>query len=495
MSPRLLAVLALIALATAVGGAGAAGDLTTANASAQAWAVRVSTGGGTATVQAPPSGSPSYTGGFAYPADGSVISTGATSAAASTTIGNTNSVGKGSADVSSVSIFGGEITIDAVSARAVAGAQAGGASGNFDGTGVSGFQALGQGASGGRVNLADWGYAVVNSQSADTSAPDGIHGYRGSVLAVVVRLTADHGGLPAGSEIQLGYAEASAQSAPPPPPAPPKPATTAKTETQPASQPHDNETDATAPRSGSKPKPKPKTPKPVFRVAPRIHPPLTAGRYVFPVYGPASYIDSFGAARADVSYHHGVDIFGQLGQPLVAVADGTVFSVGWNRIGGNRLWIRDGAGNEFYYAHLSAFSTLAVNGAHVRAGQVVGFMGNTGDAEGTPYHLHFEVHPVSRLYLGYDGAVDPYAYLQAWEQLRDLPFSVGAAWASAVARGKVTAPPPGAMLLSMSDISSADGLDPASLRRALAPPKVGANGLPPTGVPTTLAPTEDLGRS
>ena len=323
MSPRLLAVLALIALATAVGGAGAAGDLTTANASAQAWAVRVSTGGGTATVQAPPSGSPSYTGGFAYPADGSVISTGATSAAASTTIGNTNSVGKGSADVSSVSIFGGEITIDAVSARAVAGAQAGGASGNFDGTGVSGFQALGQGASGGRVNLADWGYAVVNSQSADTSAPDGIHGYRGSVLAVVVRLTADHGGLPAGSEIQLGYAEASAQSAPPPPPAPPKPATTAKTETQPASQPHDNETDATAPRSGSKPKPKPKTPKPVFRVAPRIHPPLTAGRYVFPVYGPASYIDSFGAARADVSYHHGVDIFGQLGQPLVAVADGT----------------------------------------------------------------------------------------------------------------------------------------------------------------------------
>ena len=60
----------------------------------------------------------------------------------------------------------------------------------------------------------------------------------------------------------------------------------------------------------------------------------------------------------------------------------------------------------------------------------------------------------------------------------------------------MTAPPPGAMLLSMSDISSASGLDPASLRRALAPPKVGGEtGLPPTGVPTTLAPTEDLGRS
>ena len=65
----------------------------------------------------------------------------------------------------------------------------------------------------------------------------------------------------------------------------------------------------------------------------------------------------------------------------------------------------DSQGNQFYYAHLSAFSTTAVNGAHVKAGQVIGFMGNTGDARGTPYHLHFEVHlngvPVNpRPYLG-----------------------------------------------------------------------------------------------
>jgi murein DD-endopeptidase MepM/ murein hydrolase activator NlpD len=146
----------------------------------------------------------------------------------------------------------------------------------------------------------------------------------------------------------------------------------------------------------------------------KLQPKLTAGHYVFPVYGPSSYIDSFGAARSDVTYHHGDDIFGQLGQPLVACADGTIFSVGWNKIGGNRLWILDSQGNQFYYAHLSAFSTAAVNGAHVKAGQVVGFLGNTGDAEGTPYHLHFEVHPVSLLYLGYDGAVDPTPYLDAW---------------------------------------------------------------------------------
>src|SRR5213595_3211486 len=118
-------------------------------------------------------------------------------------------------------------------------------------------------------------------------------------------------------------------------------------------------------------------------------------------------------------------------------------------------------------------------------------MGNTGDAEATPYHLHFEVHPVSRLYLGYDGAVDPYPYLQAWQHLEDLPFPVAAAWASGVAGGRVTAPVPGAVLLAMSDISSADGLDPASLRRALAPPKPSITGLWSLGVPTA-APHGDL---
>ena len=196
------------------------------------------------------------------------------------------------------------------------------------------------------------------------------------------------------------------------------------------------------------------------------HPKLTAGNYVFPVYGPSSYIDTYGGPRADVTYHHGDDIFGQLGQPLLAVADGTVFSVGWNKVGGNRLWLLDHAGNQFYYAHLSAFAASTTNGAHVRAGQVVGFMGNTGDAQGTPYHLHFEVHPVAFLYLGYDGAVDPTPYLDAWSHLRDLAFPAGGGWTPVVPGGS-SGPEPGVILLGMSDISTADGLDPASLQRAL----------------------------
>ena len=148
---------------------------------------------------------------------------------------------------------------------------------------------------------------------------------------------------------------------------------------------------------------------------------------MFPVYGPSSFGDTFGAPRGDIAsgWHHGDDIFGQLGSPLLAVADGTVFSVGWNDIGGYRLWLRDKAGNEFYYAHLSAYSPFAVNGNQVKAGTVLGFMGNTGDASTTPYHLHFEIHPVGLLYLGYDGAVNPYTYLLAWQRLQDLDFASG----------------------------------------------------------------------
>jgi hypothetical protein len=94
-------------------------------------------------------------------------------------------------------------------------------------------------------------------------------------------------------------------------------------------------------------------------------------------------------------------------------------------------------------------------------------VGNTGDAEHTPYHLHFEIHPVSLLYRGYDdGAVAPYPYLTAWKRLTDLPFTAVAGWAPPLSDSS-RAPKPGAILLQSRDISSASGLDPGSLRRAL----------------------------
>jgi murein DD-endopeptidase MepM/ murein hydrolase activator NlpD len=143
-------------------------------------------------------------------------------------------------------------------------------------------------------------------------------------------------------------------------------------------------------------------------------PPLHAGGHVFPFASKFTFADTFGAARDGVSWHHGEDLFAPRGTPVLAVARGVLFSVGWQRLGGRRLWLRDRAGNEFYYAHLDRYARPARDGARVRAGQVIAFVGNSGDAETTPPHLHFEIHPASLLGLGYDGAVDPTAYLRSW---------------------------------------------------------------------------------
>jgi murein DD-endopeptidase MepM/ murein hydrolase activator NlpD len=148
----------------------------------------------------------------------------------------------------------------------------------------------------------------------------------------------------------------------------------------------------------------------------KLTPPLGGRRYVFPVSGSSTFGDGYGAFRPDVSgnWHHGDDIFAAVGTPVVAVADGRLNRVGWEVIGGWRLWVRDGSGNEFYYAHLSGYSPSTLHRKRVEAGEVIGFVGNTGDAFTTPPHLHFEIHPHQLLSLGYDGAVDPTSYLTRW---------------------------------------------------------------------------------
>jgi len=151
-----------------------------------------------------------------------------------------------------------------------------------------------------------------------------------------------------------------------------------------------------------------------------VTPPLGLRGYVFPVAGGASYGDSYGGPRADVrsGWHHGDDLFAPLGTPVVAVADGTLRLVGWERLGGWRLWLRDARGNQFYYAHLAAYSTRALRDRRVETGEVIGFLGRTGDAFTTPPHLHFEIHPRTLLRLRYDGAVDPTSYLASWPVVR-----------------------------------------------------------------------------
>jgi murein DD-endopeptidase MepM/ murein hydrolase activator NlpD len=459
VAPHALALLLVLGSSSA----GAQTNATAAGASARAQAIKIvwpAGEAGTAEIIAPPD-AVQFAGGFAYPDDASILVAGPVTASASASTTESSADSSASSEIGAVSLFGGEITIETVIARATASGRPGEATGSTAGSGVTGLVVAGtpvDATSAGQVPLGDWGYADVLVEGAAPASGE----YRGFVTSLDVHVTADHGGLPAGSEILIGYAEAAATAAELPPSPPP---TVPTTPLEPSSPPVSPKRNANAPKAAS-PRPGPAIPPIVRRPLPSLTPRLTKRGYVFPVHGPSSFVDTFGAGRAVVGWHHGEDIFALIGAPVLAVAKGTVFSVGWNDLGGNRLWLRDEQGNEFYYAHLAAFSPLAVDGAHVRAGDVLGFVGNSGDAETTPPHLHFEIHPVGLLALGYDGVVNPYPYLLAWQRLEDVRFVAGASWTPSLAQAS-DAPTPGAFLLSSTDIASASGLDRRALRQVL----------------------------
>ncbi len=471
MTYRLLALL-LIAGALVAAATGASTPENPAIVSAGAHGISILVPGQPASVAAeaaaPGPGSTGFADGFVFPADGSLVRTGALSSSVSSRA--TGEVGaQAVSDVLGITLFNGEITAESVAARAKASAEAADAAGSrvanlvVFGTQVAATPNL-------RVQLGDWGYLIVLEQVADAPVADETRNARGAVNGLHVVLTADHAGLPAGTEVLVGHAEAAASTHVQAPIPTPAVTTPEKKPARPAGVPPKQKKPLPKPPEPPEPSVLPGKPGAVFRVPPTdVSAPLSPAGYVFPVYGPSSFTDTFRAPRAGIGWHHGEDIFAPLGAPLLAIADGTVFSVGWNDRGGYRFWLRDRQGNQFYYAHLSAFSPLAVNGNEVKAGDVIGFIGNTGDAQTTPYHLDFEIHPVGLLPLGYDGVVNAFPYLSAWRRVQDVTFAAGRGWAPPVP-SNATAPRPAAVLLGSTDISSASGLEPGSLERALAAP-------------------------
>ena len=472
MTARLVAAFASACLAAAfVAGAAAASQAAPASQTAASGYAIAVIGPDGSTLASTQGG-----GGFAYPADGSIVSAGSTLTSLSANPADGTAYAR--TELSDVSIFGGEITVSSLRAAVSATPTAA----DFADSGVTNLIALGQSVSAPGMNtgmsLLDWGGLSI--LRASTTPGAGVSS--GSVSALVIHLESDHLGLLRNSTIIIGHVEATAEA-----PQNGTTTTTTGTTTAPATTgtkaAPPTTAQPTAPLPGSNPfdvrsadkqraaedKVQQRNGLPVRVTIPDVTPKLTASRYVFPVYGPSAYGDTFGAPRGDVSggWHHGDDIFAPLGAPILAVADGTVFSVGWNDIGGWRLWLRDKQGNEFYYAHLSAYTGLAVNGRRVHAGDVLGFVGNTGDAATTPFHLHFEVHPVSLLFLGYDGAVNPTKYLDAWKRLEDIKIRAAVPFTSVPGAATSNAPTPGAILLEANDISTANGLDPDSLRRAM----------------------------
>jgi murein DD-endopeptidase MepM/ murein hydrolase activator NlpD len=467
--PLRLSALFLLACCLATIGASTAATAKAPVVSASAYAVQVNIpgqpGASAGAATAPSAVTTAAGDTFAYPEDGSAVKTGGLSSSAYAE----GTTAQGVSDALGISLFKGEITAESVAARAKASPTASDAAGSA----LTNLVVLGQGVTpvaNQRFPLGDWGYATTLELTAEAPVAGDTRNARAAVTALRIVLTADHGGLPVGTDILIGHAEASSST----PIVTETPAVTTQAKPRKTGRP------AGVPPKKKKPLPKPPEPKTgqpgsVFKLPPTdVSAPLSPDGYVFPVYGPSSFTDTFGAPRAGVGWHHGEDIFAPLGAPLLAVADGTVFSVGWNNRGGYRFWLRDRQGNQFYYAHLSAFSPLAVDGREVRAGAVIGFLGNTGDAQGTPYHLHFEIHPVGLLPMGYDGVVNAFPYLSAWRRLEDVSFAAGRGWAPPVPP-TATAPRPGALLLGSTDISSASGLEPGSLERALVAP-VSAEG-------------------
>jgi hypothetical protein len=430
--------------------------------------------GATQQLQAPPT----TTGGgpFVFPADGSVLRVG-TSTATTTAQAGTSSSAEGSVRALAVSIFGGDVVAESVVVRAGVAAGPAGATGDAGTSSIAGLVVLGQPITPtGNVQLplADWGTLDVLSTTSSTS--DTPRAAESTAAGLRIRLIAEHNGLPVGTEIVVGLATARAVAQPAPPTAPPP--------RRPDGSPRDTG-GASAPgnRPAGRPRPLPSAPREpgrsipgappeLVRPAPEVAARLSQGGYVFPVFGSAAFGNTFGAFRADVAgkWHHGEDLVAPFGTPLLATASGPVFSVGWNDVGGWRLWLRDDAGNEFYYAHLSAYSPLAIAGKRVKAGDVLGFVGDSGDADGGLPHLHVEIHPVDLLRYGYDGVVAPYPFLIAWRRAEDIEFSAGRTYRLGQdGTGRpVAAAQAGAVLLEAEDISAASGLVPGALQRALA---------------------------
>lgn len=116
--------------------------------------------------------------------------------------------------------------------------------------------------------------------------------------------------------------------------------------------------------------------------------------------------DTYGAPRGTDRQHEGVDIFAPRGTTVRSTTDGLVVGVREGGLGGKQVWVMGPGRQRHYYAHLDGFADLLQTGDLVRAGDALGIVGDTGNARGTPPHLHYGVYAA-------DGAFDPLPLLRA----------------------------------------------------------------------------------
>jgi peptidoglycan LD-endopeptidase LytH len=131
-------------------------------------------------------------------------------------------------------------------------------------------------------------------------------------------------------------------------------------------------------------------------------PPPASGDLVCPVNGAVSFVDSWGAPRSGGRTHQGVDMIAAKRTPLVAIEDAVVKRMGNGSLGGITVWLKGAGGDEYYYAHMDGWAEGLTKGQSVSAGELIGYVGNTGNAQYTVNHVHFQFHP------GGGSAVNPY---------------------------------------------------------------------------------------
>lgn len=366
-------------------------------------------------------------------------------------------VSHGESIVSGISLLGGLITADDVTVVAQAVAGTGGVQAGNDGSAVTNLAVNGQpiDPAAGPVDVPGVGTLtplLTSTEVGGDSASSQIIGLR-------LELTAPFGDLAAGTVITVGMASARADLA------------TLGALTRSASpSPTPRHTPTHSPKPSPTPKPKPtSTPRPRPTTSPTpgasgggtswptTYPPMPAPTTasgtlfafpgaVFPVRGVYHYTDDWHAPRVG-HLHQGCDIFAARGTPLVAVQTGVISHMSTIGLGGIAVSVMNARGDYFYYAHLSRYAAGLHAGQHVFAGEVIGYVGNTGNAAGGATHCHFEIHPLG------GAAVNPFPYLELWRAAAAGGVALPTA-PSVTVLTPVTPPAPAAGLLPNAENTS-----------------------------------------
>jgi peptidoglycan LD-endopeptidase LytH len=117
--------------------------------------------------------------------------------------------------------------------------------------------------------------------------------------------------------------------------------------------------------------------------------------------------DTWGAPRSGGRSHKGTDVFAAMGEPVLAVTDGTIARHSNGGLGGISVYLQGDDGNLYYYTHLQSIDANGAVGRRVQGGEVIAYNGDTGNARGGAPHVHFEVKP------GGGASINPYPWLAA----------------------------------------------------------------------------------